>query len=199
MGPVNMMALEEYKETAERHEFLDTQRKDLLDSIENTQKTIKEIEVVSRQKFEEAFAAINDELHRNLQQALRRRHGLHAPHRRGKRLRERHRRGRLASGQEAAERLAALRRREGADRLSLLVGIFQFAPSPFCILDEVDAPLDEANIGRFTQLVREMSARHAVHHHHPQQEDDEHRSGAVWRHHAGAGRFQAGLSAVQRE
>ena len=42
--------------------------------------------------------------------------------------------------------------------LSLLVGIFQFAPSPFCILDEVDAPLDEANIGRFTQLVQEMSA-----------------------------------------
>ncbi len=60
MGPVNMMALEEYQETAQRHEFLDTQRKDLLDSIENTQNTIKEIEIVSRQKFEEAFAAINE-------------------------------------------------------------------------------------------------------------------------------------------
>jgi chromosome segregation protein len=41
--------------------------------------------------------------------------------------------------------------------LSLLVGIFQYQPSPFCILDEVDAPLDEANIGRFTELVKEMS------------------------------------------
>ena len=56
MGPVNMMALEEYKETAQRHEFLETQRKDLLDSIENTQNTIKEIDTISRQKFEEAFA-----------------------------------------------------------------------------------------------------------------------------------------------
>src|ERR1019366_6739009 len=50
MGPVNMMALEEYKETAERHEFLSTQRKDLLDAIENTAATIKEIDQVSRQK-----------------------------------------------------------------------------------------------------------------------------------------------------
>ena len=48
MGPVNMMALEEYKETAERHEFLETQRKDLLDSIENTQNTIKEIDQITQ-------------------------------------------------------------------------------------------------------------------------------------------------------
>src|SRR5262249_9686051 len=59
MGPVNMMALEEYKETAQRHEFLETQRKDLLDSIENTQATIKEIDEFSRQKFQEAFEHIN--------------------------------------------------------------------------------------------------------------------------------------------
>ena len=81
MGPVNMMALEEYKETAERHEFLDTQRKDLLDSIENTQKTIKEIEVVSREKFNEAFHGNQRELPGDLPQALRRRHRLHAPDR----------------------------------------------------------------------------------------------------------------------
>ena len=54
-GPVNMMALEEYKETAQRHDFLETQRQDLLQSIENTQNTIKEIDTISRQKFEEAF------------------------------------------------------------------------------------------------------------------------------------------------
>src|SRR5664279_4856724 len=60
MGPVNMMALEEYKETAARHEFLETQRKDLLDSIENTQSTIKEIDQISRTKFDEAFARINE-------------------------------------------------------------------------------------------------------------------------------------------
>ncbi|HTU57564.1 MAG TPA: hypothetical protein VMF89_04005, partial [Polyangiales bacterium] len=60
MGPVNMMALEEYKETAQRHEFLETQRQDLLQSIENTQNTIKEIDIISRQKFEEAFNIINE-------------------------------------------------------------------------------------------------------------------------------------------
>ena len=60
MGPVNMMALEEFKETAERQAFLDTQRKDLLEAIENTQATIKEIDVFSRQKFEEAFNKINE-------------------------------------------------------------------------------------------------------------------------------------------
>src|SRR5439155_1107199 len=60
MGRVNMMAMEEYKETAERHAFLETQRKDLLESIENTQATIREIDTFSRQKFEEAFHKINE-------------------------------------------------------------------------------------------------------------------------------------------
>src|ERR1051326_7415918 len=60
MGPVNMMALEEYKETAERHAFLETQRKDLIPSIENTTATIREIDQISRQKFEEAFTKINE-------------------------------------------------------------------------------------------------------------------------------------------
>src|SRR4029077_2196449 len=60
MGPVNMMALEEYKETADPHEFPETQRKDLMESIENTQDTIKEIDHISRTKFDEAFARINE-------------------------------------------------------------------------------------------------------------------------------------------
>src|SRR5258708_39597156 len=60
MGPVNMMALEEYQEIAQRHQFLETQRKDLLESIENTQATIKEIDAFSRQKFQEAFERINE-------------------------------------------------------------------------------------------------------------------------------------------
>ena len=81
MGPVNMMALEEYKETAERHQFLETQRKDLLDSIENTQATIKEIDQISRTKFDEAFARINENFSVDLLAPLRRRPGLHAPHR----------------------------------------------------------------------------------------------------------------------
>ncbi len=159
MGPVNMMALEEFKETEQRHQFLETQRKDLLDSIENTQATIKEIDEFSRQKFQEAFDHINE----NFQFTFRKLFGGGQAFMRltdeintaesgidvvasppGKKLQN----VLLLSGGEKA--LTAL---------SLLVGIFQYQPSPFCILDEVDAPLDEANIARFTELIREMAVQ----------------------------------------
>jgi chromosome segregation protein len=159
MGPVNMMALEEYKETTERHAFLDTQRKDLLDSIENTQATIKEIDIFSRQKFEEAFHKINE----NFQTTFRKLFGGG------------HAFMRLTDEENSAEsgidvvasppgkKLQNVLLLSGGEKaltaLALLVGIFQYQPSPFCILDEVDAPLDEANIGRFTELVREMSIK----------------------------------------
>jgi len=159
MGPVNMMALEEYKETSERHAFLETQRQDLIASIENTTATIREIDQISRQKFEEAFSKINENFQATFKKLFGGGHALMkltdelnsaesgidvvaSPP--GKRLQN----VLLLSGGEKA--LTAL---------ALLVGIFQYAPSPFCILDEVDAPLDEANIGRFTDLVREMSVQ----------------------------------------
>ena len=116
MGPVNMMALDEYKETAERHGFLETQRKDLMESIENTQETIKEIDQISRTKFDEAFAQINENFALVFCAALPGRTGLPAPHRRREPGRERPGDRGLASGQEAAERAAALRRRKIADR-----------------------------------------------------------------------------------
>ncbi len=157
MGPVNMMALEEYKETAARHAFLDTQRKDLLESIENTQATIREIDVLSRQKFEEAFNKIND----NFQATF------------GKLFGGGHAFMRLTDEENSAEsgidvvasppgkKLQNVLLLSGGEKaltaLALLVGVFQYQPSPFCILDEVDAPLDEANIGRFTDLVKELS------------------------------------------
>jgi len=157
IGPVNMMALEEYKETTQRHEFLETQRKDLLDAIENTQSTIKEIEDISRGKFNEAFAIINA----NFTTTFKKLFGggeawmkltdeensaesgidiVASPP--GKKMQN----VLLLSGGEKA-----------MTALSLLVGIFQFAPAPFCILDEVDAPLDDANVTRFGELMREMS------------------------------------------
>ena len=159
MGPVNMMALEEFKETEQRHQFLETQRKDLLDSIANTSATIKEIDEFSRQKFQEAFERINE----NFQITFRKLFGGGQAFMRltdelnsaesgidvvasppGKKLQN----VLLLSGGEKA--LTAL---------SLLVGIFQYQPSPFCILDEVDAPLDEANIGRFTELIKDMAVQ----------------------------------------
>jgi len=157
MGPVNMMALEEYKETAERHAFLETQRKDLIASIENTTATIKEIDTVSRQKFEEAFARINENFQATFKKLFGGGHAFM----------------KLTDEENSAEsgidvvvsppgkRLQNVLLLSGGEKaltaLALLVGIFQYTPSPFCILDEVDAPLDEANIGRFTELVQEMS------------------------------------------
>ncbi len=159
MGPVNMMALEEYKETAERHAFLETQRKDLYDSIANTQATIKEIDVFSRQKFEEAFHKINENFQATFCKLFG---GGHAYMR-------------LTDEENSAEsgidvvasppgkKLQNVLLLSGGEKamtaLALLVSIFQYQPSPFCILDEVDAPLDEANIGRFTELVKEMAVQ----------------------------------------
>jgi chromosome segregation protein len=157
MGPVNMMALDEYKETAERHGFLLTQRQDLIESIENTQETIKEIDQISRTKFDEALTHINENFGRvfarlfqggqaflrvsdegNLEES-----GLDivvSPP--GKKLQN----VLLLSGGE-----------KSLTALALLVGIFQFRPSPFCVLDEVDAALDETNVGRFADLLDSLS------------------------------------------
>jgi len=157
MGPVNMMALEEYKETAQRHEFLETQRQDLLQSIENTLNTIKEIDVISRQKFEEAFNIINENFGRTFSKLFGGGQGF---------MRLTDLENSMESGIDVVasppgKKLQNVLLLSGGEKaltaLALLVGIFQYQPSPFCILDEVDAPLDEANIGRFTELVAEMS------------------------------------------
>ncbi|MGB8011964.1 MAG: chromosome segregation protein SMC [Terriglobales bacterium] len=159
MGPVNMMALEEYKETAERHEFLSTQRKDLLDAIADTAATIKEIDVVSRQKFEEAFNKINE----NFQATFRKLFGGGHGFMRLTDLENSAESGIDVVASPPGKKLQNVLLLSGGEKaltaLALLVGIFQYTPSPFCILDEVDAPLDEANIARFTELVREMSVQ----------------------------------------
>jgi chromosome segregation protein len=157
MGPVNMMALEEFKETEQRHTFLETQRKDLLDSIENTRSTIKELDTISRTKFDEAFARINENFTTVFTRLFGGGHAIMkltdeensadsgvdivaSPP--GKKLQNVF----LLSGGEKA--LTAL---------SLLMGIFMYQPAPFCVLDEVDAPLDETNVGRLAEMLRSMA------------------------------------------
>ena len=159
LGPVNMMALDEFNEVAQRHEFLDKQQQDLLESIHNTQETIREIEVITRQKFNDAFAAINA----NFQVTFRKLFGGGDAF-----MKLTDEQNSMESGIDVVasppgKRLQNVLLLSGGEKaltaLSLLVGIFQYQPSPFCILDEVDAPLDDSNVGRFTQLVREMSSR----------------------------------------
>jgi len=157
MGPVNMMALEEYKETEQRHEFLSTQRTDLLDSIENTQATIKEIDQISRAKFDEAFVRINE----NFSTTFARLFGGGQAF-----MRLTDEENSIDSGidiisQPPGKKLQNVLLLSGGEKaltaLSLLVGIFQYQPSPFCVLDEVDAPLDETNVGRLADMLRSMS------------------------------------------
>ena len=138
--------------------FLETQRKDLMESIENTQASIKEIDDVSRVKFDEAFKVINE----NFGVTFAKLFGG------GQAFMK------LTDEENSAEsgidivasppgkKLQNILLLSGGEKaltaLSLLVGIFQFQPAPFCVLDEVDAPLDETNVGRFAKLIAEMAA-----------------------------------------
>ncbi len=157
MGPVNMMALEEYQETAQRHAFLETQRKDLIDSIENTQNTIKEIDQISRTKFDEAFARINENFGQvfsrlfNGGQAFLRLTDVENQAESGLEI--------VASppGKKLQNVLLLSGGEKALTALSLLVGIFQYQPAPFCVLDEVDAALDETNVGRLAELLRGLA------------------------------------------
>ena len=77
--------------------------------------------------------------------------------------------------------------------VSLIFAIFLIKPTPFCLLDEVDAPLDEANVGRYNEMVKEMTEGLAVHPHHAQQAHDGDGRHALRRDDAGAGRLEARL------
>ena len=157
MGPVNMMALEEYKETAERHGFLETQRKDLIESIENTQETIKEIDQISRTKFDEALAQINENFGQVFARLFQGGQAFLRVTRRG----EPGESGLDIVASPPGKKLQNVLLLSGGEKaltaLALLVGIFQFQPSPFCVLDEVDAALDETNVGRLADLLHSLS------------------------------------------
>jgi chromosome segregation protein len=159
MGAVNMMALEEFNECEQRFAFLSRERDDLLQSIADTQQAIAELDQVSREKFEQAFTVIN----RNFSEAF---HTIFGGGTAEMRLTEPDSSGDAGIDVVASppgKRLQNILLLSGGEKamtaLALLIAIFRFQPSPFCILDEVDAPLDEANVGRFTRLVGEMSSQ----------------------------------------
>ena len=153
IGPVNPLAVQEAQENEERFVFMSSQRQDLLDSIKELEAAIKEIDTESRSRFEEAFHIINA----NFQETFKQLFGggsaglalvdnedileagidiMAMPP--GKKLQN----VLLLSGGEKA-----------MTAIGLLFAIFKYKPSPFCILDEVDAPLDDANIGRFVKML----------------------------------------------
>ena len=193
MGPVNMMALEEYQETADRHAFLDTQRKDLLDSIANTQATIAEIDTFSRQKFAEAFGRINENFQATFKKLFGGRPCLHAADGRGKQHGERHRRGGFASGKEVAERAVALGRRKGADRAGAAGGHLPVSTQPVLHSGRSGRAAGRSQHWAFHGSGERDECANPVRAHHPQQENHEHRAGVVWSHHAGARGFEVGF------
>jgi len=159
LGPVNPQALEEHHEAQQRYDFLNTQRQDLLDSIRDTEKVVREIDVESRRRFSEAFAAINVHFRELFATLFGGGSGEM----------------RLTDEENVAEsgieivasppgkRLQNVLLLSGGEKaltaLALLMAIFKFQPSPFCILDEVDAPLDDPNIQRYMRLLSEMASQ----------------------------------------
>ncbi|MEO5817946.1 MAG: chromosome segregation protein SMC [Gemmatimonadaceae bacterium] len=159
LGPVNALAIEEHDETVKRHEFLVTQRTDLFDARASLLQAIKEIDATAR----ELFMATFEQVRVNFREIFMSLFGggecdlrlenrdapldcdieIHASPR-GKKTQ---RINLLSSGERA---LVAL---------SLLFGIFLTKPSPFCLLDEVDAPLDDANVGRFVKMLNQFKSR----------------------------------------
>jgi chromosome segregation protein len=156
-GAVNMMALEELAELEERLTFLTTQRQDITDGIATTEEAMREIKRRSRERFLQAFEQINANFGNLFVELFGGGQGemslidsedilesgidiIAQPP--GKKMQN----VLLLSGGEKA-----------MSALALVLAIFQYKPSPFCLLDEVDAPLDEANVGRFAGKISELS------------------------------------------
>jgi len=156
LGAINLAAIEEYKEQSERKTHLDSQYDDLIEALETLESAIRKIDKETRAKFKDTFDQVNEGLKQKFPklfgggQAYLELTGedlldtgvsiLARPP--GKRVSNIH----LLSGGEKA--LTAV---------ALVFSIFELNPAPFCMLDEVDAPLDEANVGRFSNLVKDMS------------------------------------------
>lgn len=157
IGPVNMTAIDEFTELEQRHAFLETQRQDLEQAMASLRDTIRRINSASRDQFSTAFEAIRTSYQEIFQV-------LFGGGRADLRLEE----GEdvLESGveilaQPPGKRLSNVHLLSGGEKamsaIALLFAIFRYQPSPFCLLDEVDAALDDVNVNRFTRMLREYS------------------------------------------
>ena len=156
MGPVNMMAIDQFDDLESRHTFLTTQRKDLVDSIAATGEAIKKIDKTTRERFREAFTVINENFEGTFTT-------LFGGGRAGLVLLDES--DQFESGidiiaQPPGKRLQSVQLLSGGEKaltaMALMFAIFKYRPSPFCLLDEIDAPLDDANIGRFVEMLQGM-------------------------------------------
>jgi chromosome segregation protein len=159
LGPVNMMAIDQFDELEGRHVFLTTQRRDLVDSIAQTSEAIARIDETTKARFTEAFTAIQA----NFQVTFS---TLFGGGRAGLALLDEN--DPLESGIDIVasppgKRLQSVQLLSGGEKamtaIALMFAIFKYKPSPFCLLDEIDAPLDDANVHRFVEMLRGMLDR----------------------------------------
>lgn len=158
MGPVNLLAAEEYGEQEERHRFLSAQRDDVAQSVERLRRTIREINQTSSERFRETFEEVNRHFGQIFVELFQ---GGEAE------MRLLDEEDLLESGIEIVARPPGKRSQNimllsGGEKaltaITLLFALFRTKPSPFCILDEVDAPLDDLNTLRFVELLKRMAA-----------------------------------------
>jgi chromosome segregation protein len=157
MGEVNLAAIGEYEELTTRFEFMNRQKEDLEKSIADLQQTIVKLNRICRLRFKESFEAINEKVEAIFPRLFR---GGKA------KLVLTDDNDYLETGvdiivQPPGKKLQSITLLSGGEKaltaVSLLFAIFLTKPSPFCFLDEVDAPLDDANIDRFNEMIKEMS------------------------------------------
>ena len=158
MGSINLIAIEEFEELNERKRYLDSQNEDLVSALETLQQAINKIDRESKEKFKHTFEQINDKLGSLFKRLFQ---GGYA------RL-ELIEQNWLDSGVSImvyppGKKLSSIRLLSGGEKalaaLAVVFAIFELRPAPFCILDEVDAPLDENNILNFCTLIKDMSNR----------------------------------------
>jgi chromosome segregation protein len=163
MGPVNLVADDEYRELQERLEFLRSQHDDLVQSMKDLDRALRGMTRTAQERFQEAFEEINRHFSSIFQRLFEGgraelrmvppEEGEDDPLELGVEL----------MAQPRGKRLQAVTLMSGGERaltgLALLFAIFYYRPSPFCVLDEVDAPLDDANIHRFIRVLRELCSQ----------------------------------------
>ncbi|OOZ36987.1 chromosome segregation protein SMC [Solemya velesiana gill symbiont] len=158
LGPINLAAIDEFQEQSERMHYLDTQHADVTESLETLENAIRKIDRETRTRFKETFDKVNSGLQEKFPQLFG---GGHAYLQlTGEDLLDT---GVTVMARPPGKRNSSIHLLSGGEKaltaVALVFAIFELNPAPFCMLDEVDAPLDDANVGRFCDMVRLMSDR----------------------------------------
>lgn len=156
LGPINLAAIDEYKTESERKNYLDAQNADLMEALETLENAIKRIDRETRTRFKETFDQVNKSLQELFPKVFG---GGHAYlELTGEDLLDT---GITIMARPPGKRNSTIHLLSGGEKaltaIALVFSIFRLNPAPFCMLDEVDAPLDDANVGRYARMVEEMS------------------------------------------